>query len=461
LRTAAHFGGEGGAAVDMSILRDAKDGAPLLPGSSLAGALRGNLADFLAGYRSEEHQDAALLFGGGRGDDLGSQSPLIIFDSLGRIPDGLSVEIRDGVALDPVTGTAEAHKKFDFEVLPAGTTFPLRLDLLIEAPERESSLLGLLVATLDGLTEGGISVGLRRSRGLGAITARNWKAKRYNLTESSGWIDWAVSDHLDPIGADARVHPCALEAIRSADSTVQPRNVTDKRRRLIAELHLRLSGDILVRSPATDAAAPDVTHLRSAGKPILPGTGAAGAFRAQALRISRLVREAKGDGKLWVDRLFGPRPEGDGENRAQNGEAFASKLRISESFINGGVGRRQTRIAVDRFTGGVVKSALFDEQIENGGTVEMRFELREPCDPEVGLFLLTLKDLLSGFIPVGGGASVGRGLFTGTAILRPPQGAEIPIESDLQLGDKALEYCNACIEAFHKAETLTETEVRS
>jgi predicted TIM-barrel fold metal-dependent hydrolase len=44
-----------------------------------------------------------------------------------------------------------------------------------------------------------------------------------------------------------------------------------------------------VRSPASDAGAPDVVHLHSAGKPVLPGTSLAGVMRAQALRIARLV----------------------------------------------------------------------------------------------------------------------------------------------------------------------------
>jgi CRISPR/Cas system CMR subunit Cmr4 (Cas7 group RAMP superfamily) len=52
LTSAAHFGGEGGDAIDMALLRDRRDGLPLLPGSSLAGALRAYLADRVSGYAS-------------------------------------------------------------------------------------------------------------------------------------------------------------------------------------------------------------------------------------------------------------------------------------------------------------------------------------------------------------------------------------------------------------------------
>ena len=109
LETAMHLGGEGTDRVDMPVLRDPRDGAPLLPGTTLAGALRNALADRLAGYGEEESNTVFALFGGGRGDDDGSQSPLIVFDALGRLPEGLGIEIRDGVAISPASGTAEDH----------------------------------------------------------------------------------------------------------------------------------------------------------------------------------------------------------------------------------------------------------------------------------------------------------------------------------------------------------------
>src|SRR5690606_26619435 len=107
---------------------------PHLPGTTFAGALRSALADHLAGYGEVEPPQIAALFGGARGDDDGSQSPLIVFDALGHLPEGHGVEIRDGVAISPTTGIAEKGKKYDYEVLPAGTTFPVRVDLLLPAP---------------------------------------------------------------------------------------------------------------------------------------------------------------------------------------------------------------------------------------------------------------------------------------------------------------------------------------
>jgi len=475
LETAAHLGGEGDAAVDMAVLRDPKEGVPLLPGTSLAGALRSHLADVLGGYRSSEQQEVEELFGtarspkrqeptapfeGAPSDDAGSQSLLIVFDSLGTLPDGAAPEIRDGVAIDPATGTAEAHKKFDFEILPAGTCFPVRVELIVGDLKKEAQLLVLLVTALNGLGEGDIGLGMRRSRGLGAISVHDWKAVRHDLATPQGWLCWLTSDHEKPIGDHVPGHGSAAEAIRAAFPNLKIEKFADRRRRLLVDLKLDLAGDLLVRSPAADAGAPDVVHLHSAGKPVLPGTGLAGALRAQALRIARLVRESQGDWDKFVDRLFGPRLEREDAN-SQGGQAMASRLRISESFIENGEGRRQTRIAIDRFTGGVVRGALFDEQVLAGGNLKVRLELRDPADAETGLLLLLLKDLLSGDIPVGGAVSVGRGVLRGTARVRLPDGAAYEIAKDLSVNEEARKVFDKKIAAFHEAAPFNAEEARS
>lgn len=460
LASAAHFGGKGAGSVDMTVVRDSKEGLPLLPGTSLAGALRSHLADVLGGYHSEEHRDVGLLFGAARGNDEGSQSPLIVFDSLGKIPEGLSAEIRDGVAIDPASGTAEAHKKFDFEVLPAGTVFPVRVEMIIEDPGEEGRTLGLLVTALDGLSQGDIGLGMRRSRGLGAVTSRNWKALRHDLATKQGWLGWLTSDHENPIADHVPGHVTAAEAVRSTYRSLEVNAPEDRRRRVIMDLDLVVSGDLLVRSPAIEPGAPDVVHLKSGGRPVLPGTGLGGALRAQALRIARLVRQGKGDGDLWVDRLFGPRVERELEDAA-NGSALASKLRISESFIENGAARRQPRIAVDRFTGSVVSGALFEEEVQCGGKLKVRVELRNPDDAEMGFLLLLLKDTLSGEVPVGGAVSVGRGILKGTAQVRWSDGKSCQIETGLKVDDRSLERFNRLIESFWEVGPLNKAEGRS
>lgn len=223
------------------------------------------------------------------------------------------------------------------------------------------------------------------------------------------------------------------------------------------DLDVRVDHDILVRSPGTDPGAPDVSHLHSAGSAILPGTSLAGVMRAQALRIAKLVRADRNDADVWIDRLFGPRFEG--QRPPLGMQSRASRLRISEARLDGSQSQRQTRVAIDRFTGGAVDTALFDEQTEVDGRATVRLELRNPESGEFGLVLLVLKDLLNGRLPVGGTASVGRGMLGGRATVTWYDGAGIaPRSAEIQPGapptGDAASRIDEEIRALHEAASL-------
>lgn len=396
----------------MLILRDARDRNPLLTGTSLAGALRDALSDRLAGYGEPEPDEVSSLFGGRRGADDGAQSPVIVFDAIGQLPEDYGVEIRDGVAISPRSGTAEEHKKYDYEVLPPGTTFGVRVDLLVPESGRERNLVQALATSLDALTAGEVAIGAKRTRGLGRLTAR-WSARRFALDSAGGWLAWLETDHENPIGAAAE-RATALEALQAAapDALDSLSLLPDRRRRIVFDLDLIVDGEILVRSPAALGSAADVAHLSSAGAPVLPGTSLAGVVRSHALRVARLVRQSQKDADRWIDRLFGQRFEG--LRPPFGSEPRASRLRFSDATIESRKSSVRTRIAVDRFTQGVVDGALFAEEVQVGGQARVRLELRNPQPGERGLLLLVLRDLLAGDLAIGGTSAVGRGYVRGS-----------------------------------------------
>lgn len=462
LESAAHLKGESRAIVDMPILQHPVQGRPLLPGTTLGGCLRSALLDRLAGYRKEpsdvDKVKVARLFGAERGDPYGSQSPLIVFDSLGELPEGLAIEIRDGVAVDPETGVAEAHKKFDFEVLPSGTRFPVRVDMILPAPDGgdECELLSLLASALDAFSNGEARLGARRSRGLGKVRA-SWKAGRFDLTSEQGWIQWLLADHENPLGEKPE-DGTALEAIRAALSGKSEvlKYPEDGRTAIRIELCVSPVHDLLIRSPGTGREGPDVSHLRSAGRPVLPGTSVAGALRARALRIARLVREDKQDAELWVERIFGPRIKD--RDESQQIRPAASRLRVAEAFVENSRPRTQTRIALDRFTQGVAEGALFQECTEEGGSATVTMELLNPQPGELGLVLLLLKDVVHGRLAFGGSSSVGRGWMRGSVNVIFEDGHAAKLEpGQPALGDAA-QRVDEAIRLFHEAPALKRAE---
>jgi CRISPR/Cas system CSM-associated protein Csm3 (group 7 of RAMP superfamily) len=171
LQTPAHFGnGDSDNLVDMPLLTDPLDDkTPLLTGASIAGALRGYLHEHEYGFRTKVDTEAnatrspiVLLFGGNRGYEYGEQSPLIVEDARGK---NAVIELRDGVGLAGKSRTADHDKLFTIEMWEAGTTFPLRFELIVRQRDDAFALKQALATALAGFNDGSITIGARKRRG--------------------------------------------------------------------------------------------------------------------------------------------------------------------------------------------------------------------------------------------------------------------------------------------------------
>lgn len=401
LTAPAHFGnGDVVGLTDMPLLRDPRDGqCPLLTGTSIAGALRNYLREYEAGYGARTAHLADRLFGVVSGN-TSSQSWLMVDDALGTMPCG--AELRDGVAINPQTRTAEDRKKYDIELLPSGTTFNVTFELLLTQDDKVcGELPGALAVALNGLAAGEIGLGQRKRRGFGACRVANWQVTRYDLTTAAGLVGWLSDDrsHEEP-GSNIFVKLGV-----SAPSA-------DQRQRFCINATFALPASILIRSGSGAADAPDMVHLRAkrgtGSRPVISGTSLAGALRARALRIANTVLD--GAGASLVDAMFGKRIESAAD------EPTGSRVLIAESELEHTHDLVQSRVKIDRFTGGSFPTALFTEQPAFGspdGTVQLHLELHQPEPAEIGLLLLVLKDLWTGDLPLGGESSVGRGRLLG------------------------------------------------
>lgn len=400
LETPACFGnGDSDSLTDMPLALDPLEGRGLLTGTSVAGALRAYLREREFGYGRDGGSDALhnRLFGR-QEDNEGEQSWVITYDALSESVPG--IELRDGVAIDPETRTAESKKKFDFELLEAGTRFPLRVELLISQDQDRDALLKGLAIALQGLENGEIRLGARKRRGLGQCRVTEWQVMRYALTTSEGLLDWLNQTGTPQTGS------------RIADLLGVKADL-DCREAFTMEATFGLEGSLLIRSGQGEAGAPDMVHLQSRRNgrlvPILSGTSLAGALRARALRIAQTLG-APGKAAALVNDLFGPRI------RSSKDKPTASRLITAETEIGSPLPLVQTRVKIDRFTGGSFPTALFSEQPVWGRkdtTITIGITIQQPTEAQIGLLLLLLKDLWTGDLPLGGEISVGRGRLRG------------------------------------------------
>ena len=403
LETPANLGsGDSVGLTDIPLLLDPlSNERPLLTGTSIAGALRSYLREFEHGYgHPGSPNDLANSLFGRVQKETSYQSWLLVDDALGETP---GIELRDGVAIDARTRTAAEDKKYDVSLLEAGTTFPLSLELLLTKDEAgKRRLLEALAIALRGLQAGEIGLGLRKRRGLGRCRVEQWRVRRYDLRSAEGLMGWLDDDHsVEATGAD----------ITQLLAVSPPRR--DARHEFVIEATFNLESSLLIRSGSGEANSPDMVHLRSRRRnglrPVLSGTSLAGAVRGRALRIANtmLGREAGAD---LVNRMFGQRIEGRGD------EPTGSRVVTQEVELSGTQDWVQSRVKIDRFTGGAYPQALFTQQPAfggNGATVPVHVTLRNPTEAEMGLLLLVLKDLWSGDLPLGGESSVGRGRLQG------------------------------------------------
>ena len=445
LETPASFGnGDADAWTDMPLLADELDGSPLLPGTSIAGALRNYLRERECGYEKEakefEKEEAEkeqkdkltalekLLFGVRSGSDDGVQSPLIVHDALGQASD---YELRDGVKIDAATRTAEDKKKFDMQLLAAGTSFALRFDLLISQDADRDNLVQALATALAGLADGRIALGARKRRGFGRCRVHEWRVRRYDMQRPDKFLAWLAEGR--DTETDRWAEPVAENRGADIAALLEQTEFGDNRDLFTLEAKFALNGSLMVRSGfgESDQGA-DMVHLHSkrvnqrgqvkaTRRPILPGTSWAGALRARAGKIARTLAQDEAKVKSIVERLFGPEM-GDTDKRNKNFQAHASRLVIADTEITDGVSLNQTRIKIDRFTGGAFESALFSEEPVFGKPetcLKLDLQLRFPADygdkrqAEIGLVLLLLKDLWTGDLALGGESSIGRGRLRG------------------------------------------------
>ncbi|MEH2138244.1 type III CRISPR-associated RAMP protein Csx7 [Nostoc sp.] len=198
---------------DLPVIKDALE-QPLIPGASFKGALRSRLESFLRGIdislaedpasftspsrnqiikklKEDYHDDAILT------DKLLNQTDLIsrLFGSPWiaskfQVRD-LTVETdtwfgqyqeRDGVAIDRDTETAADGKLYNFQVVPSGTNFHLK----IVVENAENWELGLLMIGLHQFESEQIPLGGGRSRGLGVVSLKVEQLQWFDTGGDSG-----------------------------------------------------------------------------------------------------------------------------------------------------------------------------------------------------------------------------------------------------------------------------------
>ena len=345
------------------------NGRPFLQGSSLAGALRSWSGDEqLFGVNAREGQ---LII-----SDL-------MFDSA-----ALS-KTRPRLRINGATGAAYDDGKFDVTYLPTGTkgSFELIWKGFGDSGDAQIKIERMLSALHRGL----IHLGAQKSNGFGRVEL-SVRRMSYDLTSADGLAAWLE----DRIGDEIVLNDISGEMVCF---------------KVTAQID-----SLLIKSAVGEGVGEhgvDAVQLTENGIPVIPGSSLKGSLRN---RIT-MMAPYRGISREELDSLFGRANSGD-----DNG--IAGKVRFSDAVIKcENEAPKVTRIRINRFTGGVIRAALFSERPVSGSC---SFEITLPADQTTGcaLVALALRDLGVGFFNIGGGFAVGRGRLSGlTARITAPDGS--------------------------------------
>lgn len=428
------------------VIRDSDD-LPHIPGSTIKGLLR-QRAEEIFGldntlirdlFGSESHEQNENDKMGGRllfqdcpidldastrpslfSEQAESGNPYMFWD------DQLYTYIQSGIALNRVNRTVEPNKLFYYKVVPTQTVFYLSIcaDSLTEKE------VGFLLQLLDQFNvDFGITLGAFSARHFGRISWGNPQVSGLqNEDEISIWLNSAQAG----FEGLPRIEKSNWDSWREewSNFTFHPENL------LQIQLDLQFSGPFLLNDPSQVWKAEGGGGLSHAymknedGFIVLKASGFHGAIRTQAEKIVRTMIQSEEKREKKACRI---------ESRHQACEPiFDSSMKDSLCMtcrLFGGNGWRtpifntdflpvhdgqgveftQEMVAIDRFHGGSADGAKFNVLYRNqpllSGTLTV--DLSRISAAHLGLFALTMRDLLEGDITFGFGRSKGFGICRG------------------------------------------------
>lgn len=337
---------------------------------------------------------------------LPSQTP----DNKGQVS-----EIRDGIRLDSAKGNVANGAKFDYELLSPNTTFGLTMIFRVETVKRidekskkeievvltEYQSVLEIASSIAHIINNGFDLGAKTAVGFGRMTGMA-NLSELDFENPKEFQKWINNEPGRPIKAN------------------NPNYLKPKEHLFEINASFKIKNSLIIRSYSKDPKAPDSTHLKSGGKNILSGSSIKGALRGRAERILNTIQDDEEVTETILAGLFGDveKKKDDKQKVEKNGYTVPSRLFVDEIPIEEIKEEIQTRIQIDRFTGGTIDGALIEEvplfpekdkeQIKN---FKIRVKETQPLDK--GLLLLLLKDLWTADLPIGGEKSIGRGVLTG------------------------------------------------
>lgn len=437
--TPLHVGsGSSDLTLDAPVNCDA-NGLPQINGASLAGVIR----SYFTG-KKEEKEFVDKIFGfqdnKGAGSRLVVSNAHMVYDG-GKVVEGLitndkitkntylkamqayALPLRDHCRINE-KGSAADKGKFDNCVLPKGIRFMCELELTENDEDLSQDWEKLLkVVCSDTFRVGGkVRSGLGRLAALKLIKQvfdfNNGKDAESYLNRSSSFNAGAGEWENGRSSGNSDNYFCYTLDIKPENFFTFGSGYGDK------DVDMTPKKEILVEWKNDT---PEIIEANI----LVPASSVKGAVSHRtAFYYNKLTNkfagkvnpeDVTGTNNEAVQILFGYDKQGKAE--AGNPEVAAGKVFFDDMIIEENVEEKVfNHVSIDRFTGGAMNGALFDEKVCGNGAVFEPMKIyveKSAFEGNVNVrkaFEKALEDICTGMLPLGGSTMRGHGCFTGTLV---------------------------------------------
>lgn len=421
--TPLHCGGGDDPVFDQIVSRDAF-GFWRIPGSSIAGILRNylkksapELENVLFGYASSSSKDTckenkASIVWCMDAYQLDFDMKLAYCKQLnGENVSALGPFIRDHVNIDLDSSTAKESGKYDEEIIPPGTRFFLELRLDGWESELTDEEKHAFIKLCSAIASGEVTFGGKKVSGYGRFSC-NFKSgnpsficMEYDLNKESeleAYLNIPKAPSLS-LKDGTRINLEKTPPVYSA---------TDISFDLV--LPLETDGPIMVggtnlkeQDQKVDMVCLTTPYLDYEGKEkinycyTLPGSSFRGVLRHGVYKVAKALGL---DPQKEVDELFG-------FINGKEKKSASGKVQVEDIYLKQARTLRLQHVAIDRFTGGALDSALFDEKpvFSSGLKIPLKLRVTSVTKSQAKLLCHALLDLCTSMLPIGGGTNRGNG----------------------------------------------------
>ena len=400
LKTNLHIGsGDYNIDTDALCIRNSEDNL-IMPGTTLAGIFRSNLESLF-----DDSELIKELFGDVDEKNHKSSASNIIFqDAVIQTDKEINSDIRDGIKINREYLSTEEGAKYDKETVFKDSIFQgiITINKTNKNQDDFSKYLGFIKIVFYNLDEGLISIGGSSSRGLGLCSFKECFICELNFTKTAHLNDFLLADFYDfeKIKIEHQDYLKDLDFKKFIFLDEFPPLKDD----FIIKIDYTISTTepLLINGPRTNDEEVDFNFVRTKNEYFIPGSSIKGPIRNRAEMILETLEI--NNSKDIIEKLFGSTEQ-------------KSKIQFCDLFPEGELEMKCfDHNKIDRFTGGTIENALFNEKLIFDGKFCGKIIIGRLIWKEIKLLMQMFKDLYLEDIRIGYGKAKGYGKIKGEII---------------------------------------------